>query len=1282
MTREDWARIKDVVSAALLRPPLDRQRHLATACAGNAAVQQEAESLLRAVERAADLYEHQALRVTLGDADLRFDLPPALAAVPHTFSGTARYDVRRPIGEGGMGVVYEVVDRTRGQVVALKTLRRWTPADLYRLKREFRSLADIVDPHLVPLYELEVDARHCFVTMALVEGVPFVDYVRAGGDAAAMAGRARRCLAQLVAGVEALHRHGVRHGDLKPTNILVTADGHLRILDFGLAARLTTDGSGEHGLIGTPAYLSPEQCRGEPATTASDWYAVGATLYHALAGAPPFDGPMAEVLRLKVTNDATAVSLGASAGAADLEAICAGLLCRDPAARWQGAQVRRQLHAAAAPATQPTRAARLVGRAPQLARLEASWARVNAGEPATAYIHGPSGIGKTALLEHFLDRTAHDGRALVLNSRCHEHESMPYKGLDGVVDGLSRLLRGRLGAHLATLNRRDAAALARLFPVMDGIAGPSGAAGDDEAADPVALRRRAFAALRDLLSQVARRQPLVVAIDDFHWADAESAAALTTVFAGPDAPPLLLLVTFRGEEIEAKPFLRGLLDRLDPRTGVALALAPLTAPEAARLVDQLLDGSTPPAAVDRQAIARAGSGHPLLIEELTRAASDDALAGDATIDEMLARRLDRLPGDARVFLETLALCGRPIAAARVFEACGMAGDERPLVARLRAAHFLRGSERPGHVELYHDRLRETLAAAVDPAAACGIHDRMAALLLARGDDDAEALFDHCRAAGRLADAAVHAGVAAAKAASVLAFDRAAALYRHALDLDAGSGDAGGWAAGRAAALEHAGRPVDAAEAYLQAAASTRGEAQIEWQRKAAELLLIGGRIDQGLAASDAVLGAVGVRRAPGAGAALLSLAVRRWRLRWRGLEAASRPAAPLAAVDRLRIDACWSVSVGLAMVDPLRAAVFNTRQLRWALDSGDGLRAARALALEGGFGTIVRVAAGHHPPDELFRRAVALAEGDGEAYVTALVAAWSGISAFLSGRWAEATARCDQAATLFRDRCSGVTWELNLARGFHLYSLLYRGELRDAAARLPTLLAAAEERGNLYLEFELSTRLSILWLADDRPREAEQRADGALARWAQRGFQRPHYHHLLTLIQVRLYEGRPRDAWDLLARRDRELRQRQFRQVQHTRVEAANVRARCALARAAAGDEADAMRAVARAGARAIAAERLAWATPFATLIQAALASQEGNVPAASRLLTAAIDGFVAADMALYATAARWRLGGLLPDGSGAAWRGHAERWFAAQGVRDPKALTRVLAPGFPDDDT
>ena len=1273
MTSEQYARLKDIVAGALARSDSDRSAFISSQCGADESIRVEAESLLAAALRATAMYEDPTLLIAGDDLTLE-----ALTDLDdEQFDGTERYAARRRIGEGGMGIVYEVDDRERGSVVALKTLRRWSGDDVYRLKGEFRSLADVAHPNLVSLYDLVIDGDKCFFTMELVAGTTFVEYVRRGASVSDRAARARRALAQLIEGILELHRRGIRHRDIKPSNVLVTEAGRVVLLDFGLATGIRQRDLNGGELAGTPAYLSPEQCLDAHVSNAGDWYGVGATLYHALTGRPPFEGTPREVIERKTMEEPLPVSRIEPDTPGDLSDICMSLLRRDPALRMSGREALERLSLRSRGTADESAAFEepvFVGRDDSMSVLRTAFETARAGRSASVMVHGPSGIGKSALVQRFVE-TLEGEPVLVLRSRCHEHESIPYKALDGLIDSVARHLRTMPLGLRSEVIPRGAEALGRLFPVLRAL----GIDDDDRnEPDPIALRRRAFTAFCDLLDSLARRQPVVVDIDDFHWADADSIKWLTELLHPPGPPSLLIVLSFRSEEFDAKPFLRTLAERIDIGTRFSLSLSPLSPAEVDELIGSLLPERGGAASLERLAIAEASGGNPFLVDALARDAAAGEMRGQTTLDEMLSRRLDALPPESRVFLEVLAVCGRPMQPARVFEACGYSSDERPLVARLRSAHLLRNSRSADRVEMYHDRLRETLASKISPDAARHIHDEMARILVAHGDDDPEALFEHYRAAGHLTLAATQAAAAADKASAVLAFDLAAEFYGEAINLEPASAQSARWRADLARALENAGRPVEAAHAYLEAAGRGVSGTEIELRRKAAELLLIGGRIDHGLTVIGEVLRTVGVPLARGHVSALASLVLRRLQLHWRGLDFRPKREPQIPHEDLFRIDACWSITVGLAMVDPIRAADFNVRQLLWALAVGDPYRIARALALEGGFLVLIPVAI-RRSPEELYRRAEALAGSAGQHYIGALTSLWAGIGAFLTGKWVEATERCGRAVTLLRDHCTGVTWELNLAQNFFLFSVVYRGELREAASHWRGLLQSARERGNIYLELELSTRLSLLWLAADQPLEAEREADEAVARWSQRGFERPRYLQLLTAIQSRLYAGRPREAWELVERHQGELGRPLFRRVQHTRVEIANWRARCALAVAARGGDARRLHAIALEQARRIERERMPWSNPFVMLIRATVAYQQDDAAAAIEGLRAAVASFASADMHMHAAACRWRLGALVGGEPGAALRLEADRFLAVQDVCNPTAFLRVIAPGFPD---
>ena len=281
-----YRRLRAVFDEALLQEPSTREAFVDRACASDPELRPELMRLLAAHHEVGPLLEHSPNL-----------LLSAVRAQEH-FPGTSRFRVIRRLGAGGMGVVYEVHDGVRDEVVALKTLLRTGAADFYRLKREFRSLSDVAHPNLVCLYELFVEDERCFFTMELVKGVSFVDYVRGADRAQRSDARLVDALRQLIEGVSALHRGGKLHRDIKPSNVLVTPEGRVVILDFGLITELLPQNAGgaEHVLAGTPAYMSPEEGSGAPPSEASDWYGVGVTLYEALTGAVPFAGSLVDVL--------------------------------------------------------------------------------------------------------------------------------------------------------------------------------------------------------------------------------------------------------------------------------------------------------------------------------------------------------------------------------------------------------------------------------------------------------------------------------------------------------------------------------------------------------------------------------------------------------------------------------------------------------------------------------------------------------------------------------------------------------------------------------------------------------------------------------------------------------------------------------------------------------------------------------------------------------------------------------------------------------------------------
>jgi len=485
--------------------------------------------------------------------------PPRMPPFPPgTRLGEGRFVVGEMIGRGGMGAVYDVRDQQRGADLALKLLLDARPERLLAFKNEFRALRDLHHPNLVRLDELFVESDRWFFTMERVRGIPFVDHIRAGGLDAS---RLRAALLQLVRGLCALHDADMVHRDVKPSNTLVEADGRVVLLDFGLVGDAHSPDDVLLPGAGTVAYMAPEQVQGTGGRSA-DWYSVGVMLYQSLTGALPFDGPPHQIIASKLAGPAPPPGALVANLPPDLERLCNDLLERDPERRPNGREILARIEERSLAFTVPhsQRENPFVGRTRERAALRTALHETSRAGATTVFIRGESGIGKTALLDAFVGEL--EAPALAFAGRCCEREFVPFKALDGAIDALARYLDGLEAAALERLLPPGAAALARIFPVLRRACYRTGQVMDDAPpASSTHARSAAFRALQRLLGTLARRGPVVLAIDDLHWADGDSLRALEDLMQGPHPPPILLLLLARSEM--ASPRLPGALVSLD-----------------------------------------------------------------------------------------------------------------------------------------------------------------------------------------------------------------------------------------------------------------------------------------------------------------------------------------------------------------------------------------------------------------------------------------------------------------------------------------------------------------------------------------------------------------------------------------------------------------------------------------------------------------------------------------------------------------------------------------------
>src|SRR5829696_7777340 len=450
---------------------------------------------------------------------------PLPADVPTEIAG--RYRVRRFLGQGGRKRVYLSEDTTTGAEVALSLYDTagGGAAIQARARREAEAMRKLGDhPQIVNVLDTGEDDGNPFIVSRYMPGGDVEGLLAAAGGRLDVQ-RAVDIAADVTRALEHAHARGVVHRDLKPANVWIDDDGRARLGDFGLAtteARARVSGG---TLVGTVAYLPPEQALGEAAGPKSDLYSLGALLYEMLTGQPPFPGDDAvSIISQHLHADPVPPSRHNPDVPEALDRVILGLLAKRPEGRPENAaEAREQLIAALEERPQASLEARpanpleslaggvFVGRERELERLrEAVDAALN-GRGSLQLLVGEPGIGKTRAAEE-LATFARVSGARVYWGRCREDEGTP--AYWPWVQAIRSYARDADPVALAWQLGGGAAEVAQLIPEVAEKLDIEPAKGSDSEE----ARFRLFDSVTSLLLAAARDRPLVVVLDDLHWA--------------------------------------------------------------------------------------------------------------------------------------------------------------------------------------------------------------------------------------------------------------------------------------------------------------------------------------------------------------------------------------------------------------------------------------------------------------------------------------------------------------------------------------------------------------------------------------------------------------------------------------------------------------------------------------------------------------------------------------------------------------------------------------------
>ncbi|HVE83194.1 MAG TPA: hypothetical protein VND93_10125, partial [Myxococcales bacterium] len=690
-------------------------------------------------------------------------------------------------------------------------------------------------------------------------------------------------------------------------------------------------------------------------------------------------------------------------------------------------------------------------------------------------------------------------------------------------------------------------------------------------------------------------------------------------------------------------------------------------------------------------LVRDSGGHPLYLIELGHREAPPTPGAEAAaqevapkpgLDELLQRRARALPVGAQHLLGLVALAGGPIPQALLARASGLStGELATFVEALRRADLVRtmGLSEKASIEPYHDRVRESVRHWLAEATRRQYHQELAAALESSGVEtfaSLRMLVTHLEQGGSPERAGRHAARAAQMAVQALAFGEAAELYRAAIRLFPGRDplEQQQLRAELARALDYAARGADAARAYLEAAEGAGGAERREYRRKAAELLLASGHVDEGLDAIDGVLREVGAALPSGRRAAMASLAWQRFQLQVRGLGYQKRDASQIPRETLDRIDTFFALQTGLTGVDSVRAFAFQTRGFRLALDAGEERRIGRGMAVEGFNVATAGGAASRKASLDLIARARTIAEALGDPYLRALCTAMRGMALYLTGDFAEGAKLIAEGEWMQRELVqrsdATAAKEFATARLLRLQALRLHGDLQEMERSTLEYVKDAVARGDLFAEVSFIRAAAFRHLAADAPDKALEDLDAKVWPGPRGAFHNQHWYSLRLRAEVALYGAEP-TARAFLADEFQAFRRSALPNLQVARVEAEWLWARLWMLEALVPhSRAAALREV-RKAVRALESEKVAYATGLALLLRACHDSANGDKASAGRYLAQARDA-LRTSMGLCAAVAEYRLGMM----SGGGQREQAEARLKALGVEQPARIADVVAPG------
>ena len=610
-----------------------------------------------------------------------------------------RYRLDAELGMGGMGVVYRAHDTVLDRDVAVKLLRAsgLGTEGRERMLREAQAIARLNHPNIVQVFDAGELDKKPYIVMELVEGSSL--HEQPPKDFPGIVRVAR----QICAALEHAHKNGIIHRDLKPENVIIAPDGSAKLMDFGLARSVASRMTSEGEITGTVFYLAPELALAKDFDGRADLYALGVMLYELTTGELPFSkGDPLTVISQHIHASAIPPRSKVPTMPPLLEQLIQQLMSKDPVERPESAAATAQL--LDSPSLLDLQAetdrelallariarGRFIGRAPELKQARSLWAQAVAGQGTTLLISVEPGIGKTRFLRE-LATHVEVSSGVALFGEAYEGSGAPYAPFgEAIRRGLQRTRQA--GLELPPVVLADLLALVpELHPYYpDTPPNPT--------LTPQAEQQRQFESVVAFFSSLSEAAPVLLALDDAHWADSGSLSLLRHLARRTRRQRLLLSATYREVELdEARPLHEALLDLDRNRLATRLKLSRFTREETRDLLFAIFEEEITPEFL--AGIYRETEGNPFFIEEVCKALVEAGkihfedgrwhrpemgeLAIPQSVRMAIQSRVTALPETTQEVLRLAAVLGREFEYETLAEACEL--EEETLIEALESA---------------------------------------------------------------------------------------------------------------------------------------------------------------------------------------------------------------------------------------------------------------------------------------------------------------------------------------------------------------------------------------------------------------------------------------------------------------------------------------------------------------------------------------------------------------------------------------------------------------------